>query len=85
MATIYIVNIMKQKKKKSEEKGQPLSHFYIIDHSYTNLVCVCRSNTPLSKTAVLHNIQPIWLSWQPDWANEDKRPIPLTFPKIVIT
>ena len=35
-----------------------LSHFYNIDHTNANLVCICRSTSPLFITAILPNI---WL------------------------
>ena len=44
------------KMQKAEEQRYPRSHCYNIDHRYTNLVCMCRSATPLLKTAILPNI-----------------------------
>ena len=49
----------------SEERGYPLSHFYNIDHTMTNLVCMCRSTPALFTEAILPNILLIWLPWQP--------------------
>ena len=60
MPTMYILT----NHKTNEEKGHPLSHFYNIDHRQTRLVCMCRSTTPLFKTAILPNIRLVWLPWQ---------------------
>ena len=64
MVTIYMVNFVKMWRK-SEEKGYFISPFYNIDHRLTNLVCICRSTTPLFEIAILPNIRLICLSWQP--------------------
>ena len=53
---IYL-NFVKPIAKKNEEKGHPLSQFYNIDHRKRNLVCMCRSTTPLFKSVILHNIR----------------------------
>ena len=61
MVTIYMVNFVTQWQK-GEEKGHTLFHFYNINHR--NTVFICRSTTPLFNTAILLNIQLIWLPWQ---------------------
>ena len=63
MPTMYIANFVNNLQK-SEEKRHSIAHVYSIDHRYTNLVCMCRSTTPLFTTAILPNIRLIWLSWQ---------------------
>ena len=41
---------------KSKEKGHSLTHVYNVAYRYlTHLVYMCKSITPLLKTAILHN------------------------------
>ena len=56
MATMYMVNFV-SKLQIGEDKGHTFSHFYNIDHRKWNLVCMCRSNSPLFTNASITNIQ----------------------------
>ena len=73
------------KLQKSEEKGHSISHFYIMDHRETHLVCMCRSTTHPFKTAIVPTIRLIWLPWQLYGENEEKMYLPLQISKILIT